>query len=504
LPAIEFAGEMRAEFRRPPSPLALFCVNIPHAAQAESGLCSVLIMPGTAELLAYVRERLTHDDFYLGWREFFRSIEIISDRGQLPDKVNVAEDLRDRGKLDDVGGPEAVRVDPTLSCDPVTVAGYVEAIIEQRKKRELFGWAMNTLRAAKNGKPSSEILEESRAVFDRIGAVTPEAHWLWISQEQIFAKGVPATEWDCKGFIPRSTCGVMLVGDSGSGKSFIATEISACMVTGEPVFGEFPVTPRPAALYLNLDAGASDFAKRAAMLGRAVPGFSFASPEEFDLERFRATVAANPGSWIVVDTFADMYVPDPKAEQGAHMRGFLRPMRALLEKYNCNGLFLDHTNRSNLPAAQAYYGSTQKKASIRQMIAIERVRTRDERSDRQRIKVSCAKMSEAAQFAPFLVDLEWSETRFRVHYAGPADEATDRASQASQDAEIITAVLAKAGAEGLAPRELIAETKLTRERVRRAVKVTDVEQIGAARSTRYVLRTAAVADDVALDFEGEE
>lgn len=472
------------------------------APEAEEAICAVLIVPDTAEILVDALRRLAPDHFRSKHtRLIYRAIRAVAQRSEVPNKANVAEELRSQGKLEEVGGPEALRYDPSVWCDQITGSGYIDVIVEAQRKRELYGLGRDTADAAKNGKPSAEIIEEARSTLERIDAKSNDDRLVWTPQSVYFLHGVPETKYDVEPIILRDGGPVFVIGDPGSGKTQFAIHLTAAILTGGKACGRFKTTPRPRGLFINLDGGASDFGRRAAMLGCEVPEFLIASPEEFGIDRLRRVVEGNPGSWIVIDCFSDIYRPDPNAEQGADMRAFLRPLRALFEKHDCNGLLLDHTNRSSLTASQRFYGSVQKKASIRQMISVDRI-TANDRPDRMRIKVECAKMSEAAPFTSFLVDFVWSDKVFGAEFAGEVDETTARASQMSDDAEIVESVLAKAGRQGMKATEIAAESKLSRERVRKALTIAVVDAVGAVRSpNRRYYRRAPV---VALDFENEE
>jgi AAA domain-containing protein/DnaB helicase-like protein len=477
-------------------------VNVPQAPEAEAAICSVLLEPGSWQLLESITKDLSPDDFHdPAHREIYRSIRLVNSSGVASDKPAVVGNLRTREKLELVGGPAAVKVDITLSNDPVTIRAHVEAIIDARRKRDLLRLARDTAVEANNGKPSAEIIGNLRSHIDRLEVRGDVDRWEWTSQELIFARDVPPIAWDVDQLLERNSGPAIFFGEPESFKSWLALHLSACMVTGEPPFGHFKTSPRPRAPYLNLDAGARAFERRVQMLGSAIPALLIASPREFNLDRFREALEKNAGGFVVVDTFADMYSPDPNVEQGADMRAFVRSLRALFEKNDCSGLLLDHTNRSSLATPERYYGSVQKKGAIRQMIAVERVRMPEERRGRARVKLSCAKMSEAERFAPFLVDLEWTETLFRAHYAGEADEASNRAALAVQDAEIIVAVLTKA-AGPMSRTEIEAATDLSRDRIR-AVLQTDnrIEAIGPIRSPkrRYFLRTMVAELDLGDD-----
>jgi len=482
--------------------------SVPQVPESEAAIVSVLMEPGAvARLLPAVRELLPDASFFHdpAHAEIYRSELALADRGLQSDRAGVLQDLRSRSVLERIGGPEHVLLDFHATDDLATVREHASAIREAYRKRELLRGAIETARSARNGVPASEIIATVKKHVEAIEAVRPVGaldSWREIAHAEIHGGGVKPTTWDVEQLLERDSGPAILFGEPGTYKSWIALHFSVRMVTGEPAFGHFKTTTRPGSAYVNLDGGAKPFNRRAAMVERPIDGLKIVSPDEFDPERFRALVKCNPGAFVVVDTFADMYVPDPQAEQGAEMRGFLRSLRRLYEENGCSGLLLDHTNRSNMATAERYYGSVQKKGAIRQMICVERVRMPEERHGRARVKLTCAKMSEAEQFEPFLLDLWWTESTYGIEYAGPAGEAIERASRAATDADMVAAVLAKGDVVGLKRSEIEELTGLTRARVTAAIKAGGFDAIGApnAASRRYTLRTPLVS----IDFETDE
>ena len=169
------------------------------------------------------------------------------------------------------------------------------------------------------------------------------------------------------------------------------------MLTREPVFGHFEVARRSEAVFLDFDAPSKAFERRVALTRTGMAGddaakLLFASPETYDAEPLRKTMEEHAGAFVSLDCLADVYRTDPRIERGEAMRAWLRNLRKLYETFGCNGVVVDHSRRPTpgVPSeTERYYGSVQKKAALRQMWFVERLRQADGDPSVIRAKIVC-------------------------------------------------------------------------------------------------------------------
>ncbi|HEY2476298.1 MAG TPA: AAA family ATPase, partial [Candidatus Cybelea sp.] len=336
-----------------------------------------------------------------------------------------------------------------------------------------------------------------------IAALTPtnaerdekEAGWIFELASEIAARGIPPVEWDVEGLLEHYSGPVIIFGMPESLKSWLALHLACCIATGAMFLGRFIVSKRSEVVYVNFDAGGREFNRRVALVGTGIPNLHVTSPPSFELDELRKVFERYPGGFIILDCFADVYFADPKVEPGQSMREWVRGIRKLYETFGCNGAIIDHSRRprSGDPGTtERYYGNVQKKAAIRQMWFIERLRQAADDPKVVRAKVVCEKQAEAEKFAPFIAEVRWTPTTAEFAFVGPLDEIAARADAAMRHREIIDPYLADAP-NGLTVAQLAAKTNLSAYQVRSALNTPGIVARGKARATRYVLSTACVS-----------
>ncbi len=354
--------------------------------------------------------------------------------------------------------------------------------------------ATNTDTAASNG---------ARAEADSTDVATDDDEWQFKSQADIFSAGVSPVLWDFEGLLEGDSGPVLLFGPPDSLKTWLAISVAYASVTGGLFLGQFPVRLRHKALYLNFDAGGKEFERRVAMLGSSVPNFYVASPGAFSFERLERALSDNEGSFVVLDCFADIYVPDRQSEPGRDMRAFVRRVRGLYERYRCNGIIVDHSRRpkpGDPVGSERYYGSIQKRAAFRQMWYIERLRRQDEPKGSARAKVICDKLSEAERFKPFIIDFTWTTEQVHATYGGLYDEATAKGQMALKHREMIEPYMDPLeNPDGVSASVLVAKSGLSPKRVREALKTGGIVLMNKGRAARYKLAPAMTSSDEEAD-----
>jgi hypothetical protein len=146
--------------RRPP-------VDFPPGAEAldlEIATLGGLLLEGGAAIQQY--RDLPPTDFLLeGHRVIFTVMQELAGRGAIVDVATVADELRRRGQLDEVGGMVKLSqlAEPLTACIPAHLRGYVDRVLDYGLKRESKRWAMEYLSKAENGVGAQQLIEDVSA-----------------------------------------------------------------------------------------------------------------------------------------------------------------------------------------------------------------------------------------------------------------------------------------------------------------------------------------------------
>ncbi len=240
--------------------------------------------------------------------------------------------------------------------------------------------------------------------------------WLAIAKTaaDIARDGVPDVQMDIAGILESMDGPVIMFGDSGSFKSWLALFICGAILRGAPFLGR-ATRRRPFVVYVNFDSGRVALERRIAMLGIADENFVIVSPVDgWDENSFDDLLAHYPGAFVVIDCFADIFAPDSSLDQyGGQTRAFLKRLRAIYAKHGANGLLIDHAKRpegaraNRHVGAASYIGSGQKKAATRQMWFIDRVFGEDDLPTNS-IVLGSAKANDIEQFAPIRIGFDFT------------------------------------------------------------------------------------------------
>jgi len=326
--------------------------------------------------------------------------------------------------------------------------------------------------------------------------------WKVQSAADIFRDGVSPLEYDIEGLLPSDDGPAIFFGPPGSLKSYLALHAANCSVTGDRFLGHFPVRKRPYAVYVNLDAGARTFNRRVLKFGFKGDELRVTSPDAYDAEQLQEVFKQYPGSFIVLDAFADAYVTHSGDDQAQVMRRFVRDQRALYSKHGCSGIIVDHPRRPRDGESHAdYYGSVQKEATARVMWTVSRLPAGTDPSE-VKVRISCRKMSEGEPFEPFVAKALFAAGSVTLTYDGVLDAVTGRVKQGPTDTEFIEQLLREVPA-GMSRKAIESRTGLSRDAVLSATRDSKkIHTRGAARSLRYYLfESTATTDGLTDDSE---
>ena len=425
----------------------------PSNLEAEMALLGSILVD--KEMMAAVSEIVQPSDFYASLHEsIFLALFALYERGEPLDKVSLAEELRNRGMLDKIGG--MAYLNSLMDTVPTAASAeyYARIVREKSSLRGLIHAGTRITQFGYDGEgDESAALARAEEVFRDVSRRgQADRSWSGLSTQEIAEQGIPPARYAIEGVLTEEDGPALWFGPPGCGKSWLAMHALTCMVTQQPFAGRFAIPrARPVGLYFNFDAGPNAAKRRFVNdLRVAHPHIRLISPiDGWDRRQAENVLAQNPGAAVVFDCQGDMFRADPNVEQGEAARVFWRDLRALFQRYDCTGIVIDHANR-----AGGYYGSVQKLASVRQMVSVEPITDSPLNPGQLRARLACEKLSEAERFTPFDVILDFGEDGLSITVAGGAamvETSTDR-------------LLAKIAAHGPVTRAQVGADSGNRER----------------------------------------
>jgi len=200
--------------------------TLPHDNMAEkSVLGSVILQP---ERLDEVASILQPTDFFDSEnRSIYRAMLDLRTDGKPIDVITLTSTVEGVEYL-------AVVIGEVAECVPhaANAVTYARTVKDAAIRRQLFSLSDDLKSFAGNGKPTAEIVEDTRYALEDIGRTIfgrQQAEVLTMSQiEQM------TTDWLWESWLPRGTLSV-LDGDPGLGKSTITIDIASRVSTGRPM-----------------------------------------------------------------------------------------------------------------------------------------------------------------------------------------------------------------------------------------------------------------------------
>jgi replicative DNA helicase len=132
----------------------------PQSIEAEAATLGAMLLEGEAAGLA--AESLTPDDFYRsGHRTIFEAICEIYDSGQQPDELVLRERLKEKGRLDEIGGGDYLHALATSVPSAANLEHYARIVREKAVSRRLIEACTASLRDAEGGGEIGEVLDRA-------------------------------------------------------------------------------------------------------------------------------------------------------------------------------------------------------------------------------------------------------------------------------------------------------------------------------------------------------
>ncbi len=420
----------------------------PSNLEAEMALLGSILVD--REMMPVASVIVQPPDFYGSLHEsIFLALSALYERGEPLDKVSLAEELKNRGMLDKIGG--MAYLGSLMDTVPTAASAeyYARIVREKAQLRGLIrlGAQVAQLGYDSEGNAPGAVAEAERLTRELRARDDAAEGWVGRTAAEIARDGIAPIAWDIEGLLPAEDGPCFVVGPPASFKTYSALYATKCMVSGEPFAGRFAIpNPRPYGLIVNFDQGGSATERRVNLIGCTAPNIHVLSPAAWDRGEFERLLARFPGAAIMIDCWSDIFHPDPRVEIGEATRTFVRDIRRLCAEYGANGFIVDHSKRQSggSKATPEFYGSQQKKAASRLMWILEAVA--DEADPTSAIaKVTCEKMSEAERFSPFSLAFAFSPESVTVSFAGSAGPVKVETSK--------DRLLAKIEAEGPVTRE---------------------------------------------------
>lgn len=174
----------------------------------------------------------------------------------------------------------------------------------------------------------------------------------------------PPVEWLVKGLVPRSTDPVIVFGPSGSGKSFVATDVAASVARGTDWYGRKVKQGRVLIVMAEGSGGAPQrvraYAKKYDLDPASIDiAFVTAAPnflDKGDIGEIIKTIAAIGGIvLVIIDTFAQV-TPGANENAGEDMGPALRNAQVVSEVTGATVVLIHHTGKDASKGSRGWSG----------------------------------------------------------------------------------------------------------------------------------------------------
>jgi hypothetical protein len=210
---------------------------------------------------AIVQLRAT--DFLLSsHQKIFICLEELAQHGRAIDLPTLATALEAHNELESIGGAAYLAELPD-GCVPANVLHYARQVRAQRKDRD-FRHLQEKLEKAKTAEMKLELIDAMREAL-KVEGEAQDWHALFHTWEEF--ENLPPLNFAIEGFLQES--GVNLVGGlAGHGKTLLMLNMCRALLSGEPLFGIFPVArPADRVLYLVPEISGPAFNLRMRLFG---------------------------------------------------------------------------------------------------------------------------------------------------------------------------------------------------------------------------------------------
>jgi hypothetical protein len=404
----------------------------PQNPEAKSQLVGGLLLAGESgpEVSARVIDRvratgLQENHFYrpsLG--RIYRAIVAVAERHEPPTGLLVADELRRRGELTELGG-DARLVELGYAAPAYSNVDHYARLVKDTADRRAQ-WRV--AHALKRDAEAGIGLLENPDLHDQVKALLnqPLGDTLKpLPLADMLAEPLPPIDWLCKPLIERGTVGV-IAGDGYVGKSLLALDLLLALRRGVPFLG-FETTPARVG-YIDAENGEREVNRRLRKLGLTADDLNglFYSKDRLSLgtpagvAQLRATIEAEQLDVVVLDSIRRL-APNLEENDSAAVAWFFDPLLALRDELGTTILPIHHTRKENQAkpsdAGQMIRGSSDFRNAADLVLFV-----RAKRGDKHRLIVEQDKIRSGIRLDPFVVYRDnRGDGTVRHVYEGPAD-----------------------------------------------------------------------------------
>lgn len=324
----------------------------PAAPYAERAVLAHVLDPNGS--IDSVSSLLRPEHFYEeASRRIYEAALDLANQGHRPSAEAVAQWLRERGRLHQVGGAEALG---ELMFEPFVfhAEGPAREILEKWQARQAIAVARRIVAEASNGAPVAKVLETARAQLENLERETTDggAGVEILGAEAIFAP-LEAPDYLVADIVRRGSL-TLLGGYGSSGKTWLAIDLMIAVAAGLPWLGRFPSKPGRA-LLLEWEQGKDECRRRiqAVAYGHGITewleGINLVSTQPLYLNapdaepRLRAL--AKGRDLIVIDS---LRAGSPGVDENdSAMREGLDRIRVVAERTGCAFVVITHAKKTS-------------------------------------------------------------------------------------------------------------------------------------------------------------
>lgn len=280
----------------------------PQSLDAEQATLGACLMDEGAMRLA--RQWLQVNDFY---RELHKKIFAVMvemhDTGRPLDLVDLAEELRKRDQLHEVGGGEYLTALLEACPSSANVVAYARIVADLSQKRQLSVISHELEALSLNGKSGGEVREWLQTQLDALKerAAAPEPARAWTAA-QLMATEFEPTKCAVESLLPIGL--TLLAGKPKIGKSWLSYALALSVAMGGMALGKHAVQAGEA-LYLSLEDTPRRLKSRLSVLlaGEAAPETlhlmcDWPRLDAGGMERLDSWIEQHPDCrLVVIDTF---------------------------------------------------------------------------------------------------------------------------------------------------------------------------------------------------------
>lgn len=306
----------------------------PHNEEVEQAFLGSLLVCESHKDMDDLIDRTEVDYFYsTGNQEIFRAIKTLRLECTTCDLIIVTDYLKDKGKLENVGGASCLSSLVNKAALPSMASRYLDILIRDYQKRMLLNLGLEISDKAQNGSEPDDIINTMQAKMDFIQQYSLRQplllsrleRWDYIHSLKI------DVEWLVGRLIPKGSITV-LFGKGGIGKTWLAMDMAKCIGSGTPFLGL--TTIKTPVIYIDFENPLAVLNKRIQVLGNAEEvsfwraGNEKVRPPKLDSKEWKLYKQLPKGSLLIFDTLRSSQGKDENAsnEMGLIM-GRLKELR---------------------------------------------------------------------------------------------------------------------------------------------------------------------------------